>query len=168
MKKYKSKGLWMMLLSLFILSTSYGQTTLKAYSLKAGNISTNGSTKLWSSIGGFSTGTATTSSTTLKPGVLAEGLAVETVLGVLDDLEERVFLYQNFNTNEVIIRNSTSHFIESARVINMEGKTLNLDFAKSRNGNSNLSFKTSNLKAGVYLIQLTIDELPVTKKFLVK
>ena len=137
------KRLLMVIFVLFVVSTTIAQTKLIAYSFNPGNIATNGQTTLWSSVGGYSTGGGTSGSTTLNPGVLAEGLATKTVLSVLDELEYSISIYQNLNTNEVIIRNSTSYGIESVRILNVEGKLLKVEFEHNSYGNANLSFSTN-------------------------
>lgn len=168
MKKILSKGLIALLIAVLAMPNLMAQTSLKAYSMLPGSISTNGQTTLWASIGGFSTGVTTSGTTTLKPGVLAGGLVTETVLGILENLESSITIYQNFNTHEVVIKNTTIYVIEKARVLTMEGKTVLLNFEKGRYGSGNLSFATDNLTSGVYLIQIWVDRFPVTKKFIVK
>ena len=159
------------LLGIFLLmhlySLTFAQSKLVAYSTVSGSYATNGQTQLWSSVGGMGANDASSGTTTLSAGTFGQGFH-EVILGIIDDLEGELVLVQNRNSQIVLVKNSSNRRIISARIINAEGRQMNAVNTRENYDGSELSFSTYSFKPGVYLLQLNLQGLPVTKKFLVQ
>ncbi len=164
--KQISARLFVVLLMVTGSVTLMAQTKLVAYSLKSGSYATNGQTSLWSNVGGISAKEMNSGTTTLASGVFGQGF-YEIILGIINELEGEVIIVQNLNLKTVTLKNSSNRRIVSSRVINTEGRTMSVNFDRESN-DSKFSFKTNHLTPGVYLLQINLQGLPVTKKFLVK
>lgn len=154
----------------FIILSAIGtmaQTKMAAYAFKSGSFASNGQTQLWSSIGGFSSKNLSSGTTTLSPGLFGQGFP-EIVLGIIEDIKGDLIIAQNLTAQTVSVKNSSNRKIASSRIINAEGRYMDVSFNQDNFRDTVLSFSTSNLKPGVYLLQLNLQGLPVTKKFLVQ
>lgn len=148
--------------------TSIAQTKLKAYALIPGTTATNGITNLWAGVGSIGGQRATSSFTNLNAGFVAQAQAAETVLGVEEALENAdISIYQNYTTQKVVILNSGSHPIELIKLLNVEGKQMDVQLNKVTY-NGKYTINTVGLTTGVYLVQVFVKEVPITKKIIIR